>query len=912
MLPSAQELGITIPRGSHAYQTCPECSSSRKKKTDKCLSVSVKDGHVIFFCNNCPYTGKATIGERDIVMTASFPETIQEPVHLIPVPTTGPVMSLSQKALTWFAGRGITQPTLENAKVVSKHGRYKGKEQDLIGFPYRIDGQTYAHKVRTFDKDFFQQGSCVTYWLDDQVLPGEDLIIVEGECFPGGVEVLTPTGWCRLDQYQGQMVVQALPSGELSMVTPLARIEKNFVGNLIKFKSKGCSITVTPGHNMVGISDSGWRKFPAKDGPYSKADLIPRSGMMDGKGISLTDDQIAFAIAISADASIRSLKGDPDQSPGWGSRPPKEKRYAVMGFKKSRKIERMRGLISRLKLQASDRPNAKGYTGICVSIPDWVPGRMLPWSWIEDATLEQREFILAELVEWDGNKVSNRTQTEYSSKHYDNSSWVQAMAHTSGRCSTIIERSNTYGEWFKTSILNGKKTSSWQAYSPSYIPHDGMVYCVQVPSGYLMVRHEGHISIVGNCDALSIREAGHQSVVSIPCGAVPKVKEGKIDPTESGKLSFVWGGKALYQAAGRIIIAMDTDAPGTATAEELARRIGKPRCWRILWPDGCKDANDVLVKHGAVELKKLIDNPEPWPIAGVHDAWQYVPTVKEMYRNGIGHGESTGYSNVDELYTVVRGNLTVITGVPGSGKTTWLNNVMVNLGKTLDWKFAVYSTELDPELHIATLATIYNQAPFFNGPTQRMTEAQLDVAIKWVADHFIFIGSDDSPNYEDIIDRFEVAVMRMGVVAVVTDPTGYIRRPDTGQADHEAIGTMLERFRGFGKSHDCAVFVVVHPTKMRAREDGTVPIPRGMDISGSVAWYARADSGLTIHRDPENRGVSQVISWKARFSHSGSEGKAELYFDPVTQTYSEQPFASIGPAVYNMSNGDPWSFSNED
>ena len=34
----------------------------------------------------------------------------------------------------------------------------------------------------------------------------------------------------------------------------------------------------------------------------------------------------------------------------------------------------------------------------------------------------------------------------------------------------------------------------------------------------------------------------------------------------------------------RIVIATDNDAPGDALAEELARRLGRERCWRVRWP----------------------------------------------------------------------------------------------------------------------------------------------------------------------------------------------------------------------------------------------------------------------------------------------------------------------------------------
>jgi twinkle protein len=49
------------------------------------------------------------------------------------------------------------------------------------------------------------------------------------------------------------------------------------------------------------------------------------------------------------------------------------------------------------------------------------------------------------------------------------------------------------------------------------------------------------------------------------------------------------------------------------------------------------------------------------------------------------------------------GQFTVVTGWPGSGKSEWLDALLVNLTKS-GWKFAIFSPENQPtELHIAKL-----------------------------------------------------------------------------------------------------------------------------------------------------------------------------------------------------------------
>lgn len=91
------------------------------------------------------------------------------------------------------------------------------------------------------------------------------------------------------------------------------------------------------------------------------------------------------------------------------------------------------------------------------------------------------------------------------------------------------------------------------------------------------------------------------------------------------------------------------------------------------WPDDCKDANDVLVNLGKDHLKKICEEVTPWPVAGLYDASHFYDQLDEIYEKGMGKGASTGYGNVDDLYSVVEGQLTVVTGHPSSGKSEYCN-----------------------------------------------------------------------------------------------------------------------------------------------------------------------------------------------------------------------------------------------
>jgi len=390
------------------------------------------------------------------------------------------------------------------------------------------------------------------------------------------------------------------------------------------------------------------------------------------------------------------------------------------------------------------------------------------------------------------------------------------------------------------------------------------------------------IIVEGEIDALTCIEAGFKNVLSVPSGAPMKVTDGKIDASEDKKFAFVWSANDILKQAPYIVISTDTDSAGQALAEELARRIGKERC-RIA-KFGYKDLNEAFLDKGADEVKRIIDGAEPYPVAGLSPASKFADRLNDLWSKGTGSGTSTGYSNVDQIYTVAEGQLTVVTGYPSSGKSNFVDQLMVNLARKHDWKFALCSFENQPHTHIQKLIEIYTEKSFFES-TRRMSEDEKDKGLEWVENHFIFLDSEsvEPSTIDSIIQRAVVAVARVGIRGLVIDPYNYIENK-SGSPETEFISGMLTRVQAFAKAYGVHVWFVAHPSKI-TRSGMDLPRPDGMAISGSMAWWAKADCGLTVHRTPEN--AVEIFVWKCRHRWVGTQGETKLGYDKVSGTYHE-------------------------
>jgi twinkle protein len=406
------------------------------------------------------------------------------------------------------------------------------------------------------------------------------------------------------------------------------------------------------------------------------------------------------------------------------------------------------------------------------------------------------------------------------------------------------------------------------------------------------------IIVEGECDKLALDEAGLRNSVSVPDGAPNEVKEGDPDPADR-KFAFLRNCADYLSRLKRIIIAVDEDGPGQALAEELARRLGRERCWRARWPQGCKDANDVLVQLGRAALRACIEQATPYPIAGLHEAGEFLEETLALYREGRRRGASTGFPSLDPFMTIRPGELTVTTGAPNAGKSEFVDALAVNLAVAYGWRFAVCSFENPVAEHASKLAEKFLGAPFWDGPTRRMSEAELTRAMEWIGDHFHFIRFDDeAPTIEAILEKARVAVLRYGIRGLVIDPYNEIehRRP-SNMSETEYVSWMLGQVKRFAQSCGVHVWFVAHPAKLH-RENGKLPVPTLYDISGSANWANKADIGLVVHRNPEEDPTrADIYIRKVRFKSVGRIGGASLRWDKATGRYLDEGAGDIRAEV---------------
>jgi twinkle protein len=393
--------------------------------------------------------------------------------------------------------------------------------------------------------------------------------------------------------------------------------------------------------------------------------------------------------------------------------------------------------------------------------------------------------------------------------------------------------------------------------------------------------------VEGEIDKLSIEDAGFINCVSVPNGA-PAINTSNY----SSHFSYLESCQE-YLTDKKHIIAVDSDEPGRKLAEELTRRLGIENCSRVEWPQGCKDANDVLQMYGKAVLHEFIATAKPYPIEGVFTAVDVEDKLDRLYFDGVERGVGTGWPVLDDNFLVRPGEFTVVTGIPNSGKSNFIDALAVNLAKTHGWSFAVFSPENQPiEDHVSRIAEKYTGKPFSAGPHPRMTREELAAATEWISEHFFWILPDDDSDWsiDQILKKSQALVFQHGIRGLIIDPWNELEHAQTTESETQYISRALKRIRQFGRRYGIHIFVVVHPQKLQKQPNGNYPVPTLYDCAGSAHWRNKADNGLVVWRDFSNpKSIEvEIHIQKIRFRQNGKIGVVPLSYNRVTATYHQQ------------------------
>jgi len=314
-------------------------------------------------------------------------------------------------------------------------------------------------------------------------------------CLDGETEFLSPTGWVKLANYDGELVGEYDEDGGVTFEKPKKYIkEKCEVMN--RLEGRGLDMMLTDNHRFVYVTSKmniDIKSFAEVKEQHEKSELgfygmvIPHFYYSEGEGIPLSDDEIRLQLAYIAD----------------GSKDHNKARFRLL---RPRKIKRLQHILQSLGYDYDVRQYADGYTYIYTNVPSL--DKTVPNSWYQ-ATMSQQGIIADEVVKWDGDNA--RT---YRTTNKSNADFIQFIfTNFWGRKCSIL-KDDRIGEEYndryvrksicyqvtagKVRFVGLKRHDGKKIQITQEKPSDGFQYCFKTSTGMFVARRNDNIFVTGN------------------------------------------------------------------------------------------------------------------------------------------------------------------------------------------------------------------------------------------------------------------------------------------------------------------------------------------------------------------------------------------------------------------------------
>lgn len=349
----------------------------------------------------------------------------------------------------------------------------------------------------------------------------------------------------------------------------------------------------------------------------------------------------------------------------------------------------------------------------------------------------------------------------------------------------------------------------------------------------------------GEGDSMAYEVAGFTNVTSVNQGA-PNVNDKNIDK----KLECVTNCYELFEEAEKIYLATDNDPNGRRLRDELIRRFGAEKCFLVDFND-CKDANEYLLKYGALELKKTIENAKEVPVEGVFTSEDVKQSMLDSFRNGKRRGTTTYWDVIDKAWTWRTQEVNIWTGYQNEGKSLFLQSLCLLKAFHDGDSFAFFTPENLPmdDFFDDVIETFVGKSsdPMFKG--NQMSEREYLDAIYFINDKFYLIYPEKDFTIDTIFDKTKFLVRKKGIRHLIIDPYNTVEHKMSDSSREDLyISKFMANLKRFAIENDISIHLVAHQKTPIKDSGGKYIRPDLNAIKGGGTFSDKADNVCFVWR----------------------------------------------------------------
>lgn len=281
-----------------------------------------------------------------------------------------------------------------------------------------------------------------------------------------------------------------------------------------------------------------------------------------------------------------------------------------------------------------------------------------------------------------------------------------------------------------------------------------------------------------------------------------------------------------------------------------------------------------------------------------------------LRRDGLKKGAYCGFPSLFEHYSLKEGSTTYVVAPPYSGKSVFINEIMMNLAEFEDWKWAVFSPETgSPRDLFAELLWVKLRKPFMLNDELNASEEEVKLAMDFVQEHFYILD----PMHVDLNERLffesikEVEkTYKIKINGAIIDPITDLSM-DIAQRQDLVLGGFLTRVRKFSSSYNIHTIIAFHTSAMGFTSGKSItgetvrylPAPTMFDVAGGQMASRKGMMILSLWRTPHNvidpvtgmpfeNHEMRVLIQKSKPKTVGKVGEIKLFYDRWSSRFYEK------------------------
>ena len=386
----------------------------------------------------------------------------------------------------------------------------------------------------------------------------------------------------------------------------------------------------------------------------------------------------------------------------------------------------------------------------------------------------------------------------------------------------------------------------------------------------------------GQIDSLSCTEAGIENAVSVPLG----------------KNGFTWV-PYCYNFMSRfdeLIVFGDYENGEISLLDGMKTRFnGTVKAVRPEDYQDCKDANEILMKYGAAAVKKCVENAEPLPVPGL----KKLTEIQRMSLKDL-DWMKTGISAIDEKCKFYFGELIILTGAAGEGKSTMASQ-WATMAMDQGYATMIYSGEMQSwfvkswmDFQIAGRHNLNEYDGLTEETYRKMAKSEMYQRM------FVYDppeDEDDDKMQEKLIDIMLNGIKQYGIRFIVIDNLMTVMDCDGSLELNEAQTVYTRKLAKIAQRHGVIIVLIVHPRKSKSGAFSNDDIAGSSNIvnrAHKTIRYSRMTKEFTdidgvtwSKEDIVDRPIRELTVLKDRLTGETISKGIPLYFEKETKRISE-------------------------